>query len=263
MEGQPGGTWTIAPYMTLIGRPGDDGIGYNIGSTPEYPNVPDINFDELYTGITVTVPTLPGALKIGDYVRYYPDKDFYPNNWLEGDVTQNYEETPHVNIFVTKLSGYAGEILSGSTAWSIQLQGRPGSNGNNGNNGAGYDYSPIEPYQSDISFVGVGGVTTAGNGDPGAYKIGDYVRWSSGTDSETYLFGEIVSKEWNSVSILVDKISYGFDTVIDSSTGGKLSIAGREGPPPSNGYSGQFGIPNGGIVTFTDGLITNISFTGQ
>jgi hypothetical protein len=30
MEGQPGGTWTIAPYMTLIGRPGADGAGYDV-----------------------------------------------------------------------------------------------------------------------------------------------------------------------------------------------------------------------------------------
>jgi hypothetical protein len=98
MEGQIGGTRTIAPYMTLIGRPGANGTP---GSGYDYTYPFDLvsgsggmpgNYEDgtpFYVNASITIPAL-GAYRVGNFVRFYPNPDADPAAWVEGQITDIY-----------------------------------------------------------------------------------------------------------------------------------------------------------------------------
>ena len=163
MEGQPGGTWTIAPYMTLIGRPGADGAGYDY-VLPEGFGGPGMS-EDLANNPTFSIPGPFGAYVVGNYVRYYPNPQLEPTAWVEGEIT-------------SKTGDESLTITVGN--WSVLALGIGGANGSD----------EIRPYMTlatnpssgprDISWQVAGGTLGTQptfNGDP--LFTGSYVRTGS------------------------------------------------------------------------------------
>jgi hypothetical protein len=99
------------------------------------------------------------------------------------------------------------------------IPGQPGTPGSNGLNGAGYNFELPEgsSYSANLNFFSTNTEVTL-FGTVGAYKSRDYVRWQSTTDPETFIIGQItsISPEISQITVRVDYISLGENTLIDS-----------------------------------------------
>jgi hypothetical protein len=101
-----------------------------------------------------------------------------------------------------------------------------------------------------------------GVGVVGAYKVGDYVKWASNDDPDTWIAGEIFSTStFPSITITVEEISLGTNTNVASpgngGTGARLSIAGR---PGADGALNAVAKVNGTVTTAStsSGVVRNI-----
>jgi len=129
--------------------------------------------------------------------------------------------------------------------------GEPGMNGFNGMDGepgpagadgAGYNFELPEGvgYSINLSNLSVGQLINL-SGVVGAYKPGDYVKFTSKLDLATFLIGEIffIDPLENTIDVSVEEISLGDFPVIttDNGPGGQLGIVGRTGATGPTGAS--------------------------
>jgi hypothetical protein len=130
-------------------------------------------------------------------------------------------------------------------------QGPPGPAGLDGADGAGYNFELPEgfAYSINLSNLSVGQILNL-VGVVGAYKPGDYVKFTNRADLETFLIGEIlfVDPLENTVDVQIEEISLGDFLVIttDNGLGGQLGIVGRTGATGPTGNTGPTG-PSGVI----------------
>jgi microcystin-dependent protein len=213
------------------GADGADGAGYDY-VMPENFGGPGIELEPAGTSITLNTYVGSGdfgAYVVGNYVRYYPNPEADPAAWVEGEITSRTTEFYEgLTILIYNWSPQAPGIIGASFDATIRPYMTIVAK-----DGAGYSYEPIpgSSYSVDLSIVtpgtpGFPTILALGSGKVGAYKVGDFVKWTSNDDPETYLYGQIYSLGAGEVTVIVTEVSLGTVTTVTSA---RLSIAGLPG----------------------------------
>jgi hypothetical protein len=177
--GYPGamdqGQGTTSPYMTLVGKPGDDGDGYEYSLPSSVTPGFGVNFLTISYGSEVTVAGLFGE-KFGEGLSYpacpYVRVTFSSGDWIEGliSVTDRSLSSASATIFVEKFSGVSDYSSLSMEVQSVTLVARNVT-----------DQDAI--FGDSSSLILDAGVIVPGTkvtfyGNTEAYHVGDYVRFS-------------------------------------------------------------------------------------
>jgi microcystin-dependent protein len=232
LKGSPGLQGLEGPEGSE-GDPGADGAGYDY-VLPEGFGGPGVAGEPVGNSTIGLNEGDFGAYAVGNYVRYYPNPEADPTAWVEGEITSR---TGNESLIITvdnwssTAPGISGANGSDEVRPYMTIVAKNGVDGVDGVDGAGYNYEPIPGtgYSYNLSTITPGSFLTLGAGKIGAYKVGDFVKWTSNSDDETYLYGKIfslVTDPNEAVAVEVTQVNVGDTTTI---TSGRLSIAGLPG----------------------------------
>lgn len=210
--------------------------------------------------VSETPPDFPfpsggdGWFNSNDGTLYIYYEDYDSGQWIQVAGTKGAKGNPGESGSTGPTGPMGPQGFTGNTGETGPQgpAGLTGPAGQNGVDGLGYGYEPLDN-SSSTDYVNTwlpGETKQLGFGKIGAYKVGDFVKWTSNTDLETYVYGTITSltpSPSEGVVIEVYEVSLGLGVengVVSypiSTPGSTLSIAGIPGTPGATGATGSVG----------------------
>lgn len=174
MEGQSGGQWTTAPYMTVIGEPGE-GYSYTFvdGATPGAP----LNFSDATYGYAHYVGGLLGeAFNTRDYVRV----TFSNGEWVEGTLEIMSREgiNSYFYVHIQRTYGVSYNDPATSEIASVSLASYTANENDAITGNFNRAITDAEMYPGYNYIIA---------GNPAAYSVGDFIRFS--VDANNWIEG--------------------------------------------------------------------------